>query len=416
VDDPGDVSSGTAGDRLERLLGGRDLAWLMARARRRLVRGEGLDGVVTLAAATPAQRAAVQRLLGRPPRTGGALTVSLPAVDAVLRRSGACPDGLAAAVVALTGDVTVAADAVADLERRWTAAFAPLDEIARRGPELAGWVERLRSGGLVRRLARDPGTAASLLLTLTDVVAALPAGGEPLGRFAATHAGGAHRLDEGEPLTSLTLGAARAISGLPDGTGAQWRREVWASVGLLSDEVSSTVLTLGLPGDSRSATGQALAAWRESGQPVVLTLRQLVREPPAAAVRDVFVCENPVVVSEAAERHGAGCLPLVCTGGQPGTAALHLLRHLAGRGATLRHHGDFDWGGIRIGNVLASRVTAVPWRFGAADYERVPGGRALTGVPVAASWDSALTPAMLARGVVVEEEAVVDDLLTDLAG
>jgi len=410
------MSAGTAGDRLERLLGGADLAWLVARARRRLVRGEGLDGVVTLATATPAQRAAVQRLLGRPPRAGGALTVSLPAVDAVLRRSGACPDGLAAAVVALTGDVTVAADAAADLERRWAAAFAPLDEIARRGPELAGWVERLRTGGLVRRLARDPGTAASLLSTLARVVGALPAAGEPLGRFAAVHAGGAHQLDEGEPLTALTLGAARAISGLPDGSGAQWRREIWASVGLLSDEVSSTVLTLGFPGDSRSTTGRALAAWHQTGQPVVLTLRQLVRDPPATAGRDVFVCENPLVVSAAADRLGTDCRPLVCTGGQPGTAALHLLRLLADSGATLRHHGDFDWGGLRIGNVLASRTPAVPWRFGAADYERAVGGRTLTGVPVAASWDGALTPAMLARGVVVEEEDVIDDLLVDLAG
>ena len=56
--------------RLIRLLGGDDLGWLLARIRRRLERGESLDTSVTLAAATPEQRAAVHRLLGRPPRPG----------------------------------------------------------------------------------------------------------------------------------------------------------------------------------------------------------------------------------------------------------------------------------------------------------------------------------------------------------
>jgi hypothetical protein len=52
-----------------------------------------------------------------------------------------------------------------------------------------------------------------------------------------------------------------------------------------------------------------------------------------------------------------------------------------------------------------------------ADYERATGGGcALTGVPVAARWDDALAPAMRDRGTAIEEEAVADDLLTDLAG
>lgn len=402
--------------RLRRLLGGDDLAWLVARTRRRLERGQSLDTTVTLGGATDAQRAAVQRLVGRPPRPGGTLSVSLPAVDDILRRSGACPDGLAGAVVALTGDVIDRDAAAAARERAWRAAFAPVERAVDGRPELATWLAGVRRTGLARRLAGTPETAAALLADLAAVLRHLPAAGEALGSFAARVCGGAHALDDDRPLATLALGAARALSGAADGTGTRWRREVWASVGLLRDDVSSTVLTLGLPGDRRTTTGRALAAWHEAGQPVVLTLRHLVHDPPAFAAGRVFVCENPVVVTTAADRLGSACAPVVCTHGQPGTAVTHLLRLLAAAGAELRYHGDFDWGGIRIGNVVFDRVPATPWRFTAADYRAaVDRGRALNGTPVPARWDPELTEAMRTERTAVEEEHVLADLLADLA-
>jgi uncharacterized protein (TIGR02679 family) len=404
--------------RLARLLGGEDLGWLVDRCRRRMERGQSLTAPVTLADATPGQRTAVHRLLGRPPRPGSALTVSLAAVDEVIRRSGACPDGLAAAVVALTGDVTDRAVADAERDRWWRAAFAPLDAAVAAHPDLADWLHGLHATGLVRRLAGTPESATPLLAELATVIGNLPAAGEPIGRFAARTTGRAHALDPDRALATLALGAARSLSGLPDGAGAEWRREVWASVGVLRDELSSTVLTLGLPGDAQTSTGRALAAWHETGQPAVLTLRQLVRDPPLARVREVFVCENPVVVATAADHLGARCLPLVCTSGQPGAAVLHLLRRLASAGAAVRYHGDFDWGGLRIGNVVFARLpTATPWRFQIADYRAAADrGRDLTGTPAVASWDEGLGAAMRETGIAVEEEHVIDDLLPDLAG
>jgi len=404
--------------RLERLLGGEDLSWLVARVRRRMARGEPLDVPVILTGATSRQRSAVQLLLGRRPRPGGTLTVSLAAVDEVVRRSGACPDGLSAAITALTGEVTDRAEAAAELDRRWQAAFAPLHGVIELHPELTEWLYRARASGLVRRLAGTPESATPLLASLASVLTQLPAQGDPLGRFAAQHAGEAHALDQDRPLATLALGAARAMSGLPDGNGAEWRREVWASVGLLCDDVSSTVLTLGLSGDPRTATGRALAILHEAGQPAVLTLRQLVREPPQLAACEVFICENPVVVSAAADQLPDGRAPLICTHGQPGAAVMHLLRALASAGARLRYHGDFDWGGLRIGNVIFGRIPASPWRFHAADYRAVaqPGhGRRLTGPPATAHWDPCLAGTMREAGVAVEEEHTVDDLLSDLA-
>jgi uncharacterized protein (TIGR02679 family) len=403
--------------RLTRLLGGPELGWLLERIRKRLERGQSLDTTVTLAEPTSAQRAALHRLLGRPPRPGASLSVSLSAVDQVVRRSGACTEGLAAAVVALTGEVTDRAASAAALDQRWQEAFRPMElATSERGELRDWWLQAVRSG-LVRRLAATPQVAEPLLVDLARVVHQLPAGGEPVGQFAARVAGGAHALDDSRPLTTLVLGAARALSGIADGTGAEWRREIWASVGLLRDEVSTTVLTLGLPGDSVSTTGRALAAWQEAGQPVVLTLRQLVRDSPRLRAQTVFVCENPAVVSAAADALGPTCSPLVCASGQPGAAVMHLLRGLAASGATLRYHGDFDWGGLRIGNVVFGRLPLHPWRFRTADYRAaLRHGRELTGTPVAsAQWDPQLAGAMASERLAIEEEHVLDELLTDLA-
>ena len=97
---------------------------------------------------------------------------------------------------------------------------------------------------------------------------------------------------------------------------------------------------------------------------------------------------------------------------------MHLLRQFAAVGTELAYHGDFDWGGIRIGNVVFDRLPARTWRFDAAAYRAVAGaqrGHRLRGSAVTASWDPDLQPAMEATGRAIEEEHVLDHLLTDLA-
>ncbi|WP_033289934.1 TIGR02679 family protein [Amycolatopsis jejuensis] len=400
--------------RLARLLG-TELTWLVERVRRRLERGETLDTTITLPDATLAQRDAVHRLLGRRPRAGNALTVALPAVDEVLRRSGASREGLVAAVVALGGPIVDRSAHRAAVETAWQQAFVPVAAIVQTRPELERWYERQHATGLVRRLAVTPETAAQLLADLAKVLTELPASGEPLGHLAARTIQDAHGLDDGKPLATLALSAARALAEVSD---TATNREVWAAVGVLRDEVSSTVLTLGLSGDPQTTTGQALAAFHAAGEPAVLTLRQLVRDPPRLTDQLVFVCENPVVVTAAADRLGPACPPLVCTYGQPGTAVMALLRALAETGAELRHHSDFDWGGIRIGNVLFDRLPVRPWRFDAAAYRQAARrpSAALSGSPVVARWDPKLSVAMTEIGSKVEEEMVLDWLLDDLAG
>ena len=60
----------------------------------------------------------------------------------------------------------------------------------------------------------------------------------------------------------------------------------------------------------------------------------------------VWVCENPSVVEEAAEKLGARCAPLICVEGRPSVAATPLLGALSRCGTELRYHGDFDWSGL----------------------------------------------------------------------
>ncbi|MGW0390916.1 TIGR02679 family protein [Streptomyces sp. NPDC003042] len=400
--------------RLHRLLGTAELAWLMERIHRRLVNEQPLTGTVSLAAPTPAQRAAAERLLGRAPGGGRSLTVRLDAVDDVLRRSGISPGGLAAACIALTGPATSAGQARLQEEAAWKEAYTPLDELGRDVPCLSDWAARLSTDGLVRRLTGTPGAAHTVLTGVVAVLRELPA--DPavsLPAFAARVVGGAHALDDGAPLATLALSGIRALTGFPDGNGAEWRRAAWASAGLLRDDLSSTVLTLNLRGTP------ALDWMAATGEPCVLTLRQLTHRPPATVTPVVRVCENPTVLAAAADTLGPHCPPLVCLQGQPSAAAVALLRHLHGSGATLLYHGDFDWGGLRIATALLRRVPWRPWRYTAADYRAAATtGRhpqPLSGPPAEAPWDPELPPALAELGIRVEEESVLDALLGDLA-
>ena len=105
---------------------------------------------------------------------------------------------------------------------------------------------------------------------------------------------------------------------------------------------------------------------------------------------------------------------MFCTDGMPAAAQRTLLRQLSDAGAGLRYHGDYDWDGLRIANFVIDRFGARPWRFGAVHYRPRESGRVLESTPVVATWDTELAPAMQRAGKVLEEEAVVDDLLDGL--
>jgi uncharacterized protein (TIGR02679 family) len=420
------------GSRLQRLLGGDATGWLVRRARDRLQAGRPLTGTVTLDGATVQQRRAVERLIGRPPRSGTSLSVSLPEVDRVLRESGVASGGLAEAVAVLTGPLRDVNRDRSDLASAWAGAFAPLDGAVADRAELTAWRGWLDATGVVRRLAPAPDVALTLLGQVAAVLRRLPSPGIPIGRLAAECCGDAHALDDGRPAGTLALSAVRALAGLPFAAevGAESRRAVWAYVGVHLDELSSLVLCLGLRGDARTPLGRVLALQREAGQPAMLTLRQLRFHGVAFPAEPVWVCENPVVIAAAADELGSRSPALVCVGGQPSAAGWQLLDLLSAGGAEFRYHGDFDWGGVRIAGAVRQRAAQSqslwrPWRYDRDAYEAAVTAMLtaqaaarpprLAGEPVSTPWDPDLATAMARHDVRVEEELSLDALIADLA-
>lgn len=402
-----------ADDRLQRLLGGEPLASLRRRLRQRFERAASGDEVqgFRIGRLTAAEHAALAALQGRPTRFAASMQVDVALIDAALRQAGVAAS-LRSALEQLDGRIV---DRAAEREAVQTQWREVLDGC--NNPTLATLLQTSTGIGLLKRLAgQRPALAARWLAGADAVLDQLPARGMTRAQLAATALGDAHALDKGRAVATLVLAVLRSpLTGEatldpadadPDSLSP---RDVWASAGVLVNELARPALALNLPG---------LAV---PGEPAYLSLRSLLRSPPEWAVhgRTVFVCENPNLLAIAADHLGARCAPLVCTEGMPAAAQRTLLAQLARAGATLRYHGDFDWPGLRIGNYVMREHGASPWRFAAADYQAALGtapspGRALQGAAVEASWDAALAAAMHRALQAIDEEMVADPLLQDL--
>lgn len=406
--------------RLRQTLGGPDFAWLIARLRHRLEHGRGLDGSVVLHRASLSQREAYARLFGRPVVRTCTITLRLSSLDVLLRRAELC-DGIEEAVVLLSGPLVDRAALRVDVEAQWAALLAGAARDVATRPAVSSWLRDVCATGLLRRLARqDIATARTILQQALEVARRLPANAVPLAELAAMVAGDSHALDVGMPVGTLGVRLAATLGGVQAWATAQDRRDAWAAVGVLCDELSAPVLTVNLRGDTETLTGRALCLHADAGEPYRLSTRQLLRTPAtfesASARCTVYVCENPTVVAAVASRLGPRSAPLVCIEGQPTTASRVLLGQLVAAGARLAYHGDFDWSGIQIANLIMTRHGAEPWRFSSAAYRHAATGGSvrLHGAPVAACWDPELEAAMTESGHAVHEEQVLADLVSDL--
>jgi len=419
--------SDQADARLQRLLGGEQLAALRKRLRQRFERAP-LDKAVDhirVAGLSAAEHAALASLIGRPQRYASSLQIDVRRVDTDLRRSGIATC-LRDALEKLDGPILHRAGARFRLQTLWSGVID--------GCKCPGLVTLLRTPGgasVLKRLARqDAIVAADLCRRAEAVLRHLPAHGITRSQLAANVLGDAHALDNGRGTAMLVLAAWRQTAApLPDGDrdrmrepgedvdresggGVERVRDTWARAGVLVNELARPAVFLNLPTETGS--------W-PPGEPAYASLRSLLRSPPRwnTAGCEVYVCENPNLLAIAADRLGAGCAPLICTDGMPAAAQRCLLSQLAQTGAQLLYHGDFDWAGLRIGNHVMHEHGARPWRFGAIDYlaavrTAARPAHALVGKMAEASWDEALAPAMQEQSVAVAEEAVAASLLEDL--
>jgi len=406
--------------RLQTTLGDPALARLLEALRRRLERGRPLTGALTLNDATDSERRALDELLGRSTTRGGSARVDLDFLAEILADAGLC-SSLREAVETLLGHVSDRRAAAEADARAWTTVHAQAEATLAPWPPLATWLDELIATGSLKRLASDPSDAAHLLHDIAILARALPTRGEPLAALAAGLFGDAHALDAGTPRATLAVRAAARLGGVAEfSDDTEGRREAWASVEVLCDELSTPALVLNLPAAGDTPTGRLLRTARSDGEPVHLALRHLLLWPLATDTalrnRDIFVCENPTIVALAARKLGKRCPPLVCVNGQFATPAKTLLHQLASAGARLRYHGDFDAGGLTIARRVIAEHGAVPWRLGVADYLAAPKGKLLPrDAALVSPWDPALAEAMRNEGRSVHEEAVADLLLGDLA-
>ena len=408
--------------RLQSLFGSAASARFVERLRHKLERGAPLVGTVTLADASDEEKQHFASIFGTAKTHSLTLRVNLDELTALLRKAGIADD-LQQAIERLIGPVPNVRAVKNARDSEWSRIHERLEKIAKKDVRLLPWVEMMRGRGLLRRLARNsPQQADQWIDGFERVWSLLPLRGMPLARLAADSLGDAHALDAGQTLPAIILRAVPLIGeALPeeDLFPAERRRELWAAGGVLSGELSGAILVLNLPAEPSNSTGMLLCTAADAGEPLYLTLRQLLRTPPIfreGQNRTIFVCENPTVLASAANELGERCAPLVCVLGHLRQSAHRLLRQLTNAHYRIRYHGDFDWAGITIANSVVSRHQAIPWRMGATDYLNAP----LSNVPlgknrVAAGWDKLLMSAMVSRAHAVFEEQVLDGLIQDLA-
>jgi uncharacterized protein (TIGR02679 family) len=414
------VTDAELGDtqRLRRVLGAPELGWLIDRIRIRLERGEPVDGTVTLVGATPEQRRAAAHLLGHRTGRGTSLSISLPEVDAALRRAGV-GSGLRAAVESLTGPVRDRA-AERSVEIRQ---FQDALDGARRSPLAVAqwhlaWLEEISRDGTLTRLVRHG--QGDLLAQATAVLERLPTGTDESAVLLpglAEAATGDPKALEATPLASLVLRALALREAVPSPSGRDAERALWTAAGVVTDDLASQVLVLNV-----RAAGEQLGGWlteaAEAGEPFRITLHQLTVMPIMPLAIDLRVCENPAVLRAAAGQLGADSAPLVCTEGEPSVACYRLLQAAVTTGTRIHWHSDFDWPGLRMTAAAIRRLGAAPWLMGADDYRAAlpASSESLRGPRAASPWDTRLADLMQATGRAVTEERQLTALLTEISG
>jgi uncharacterized protein (TIGR02679 family) len=293
----------------------------------------------------------------------------------------------------------------------WSAAD---DHDAARYDEVRAWIASLRRRGRVARLSVDDPTAVLVeALTVAGWLLDRRAQGWgdplPLSVVAAMTCGDAHSLDSDSPVGTLVADAVRNLADIDD------LRTGWLTFGVQLDRVSSSTLTFMLPG--RPGTMAAVAA--ASGEPLRVTHRMIDEGfgLDTSLLDHLWVCENPAIVSSAADRLGASCPPMLCLDGMPSGVTTTLLSLVCSSGTRLSVHTDFDYGGMAICSHVMNRHQASPWRMDVQDYVVALSGPTLPlpqTIPTT-PWSPPLAEAMNFHRRAIHEEAMYSVLLADLA-
>lgn len=369
---------------------------------------------VTTPAHPQARSAAVGLLGGSVLRSGQRRTIDLAGLTTRIRTRGNALTPGAVAAHALGRRLAVEAAAKRTRDELLHALHDDLDSRLKQLPEHVrkrieipeAW-SRLRTAGWLARLAAHP-HPHQLIANAAAVLAALPAPGKRSDRRLLVPTD-PHALDDGTPLAGLVLALTN--------TASPKRRDAWDALGIDYDDLTGGLLALGI-----HPTGWSLPA----DAAVTIPPRELARctwPPPPTTDSWVFVTENPSVVTAATEL-AANALPaavrLLCTVGTPSTLEITAIAALADLGWKVAARADFDPAGLaHVRALLAASPAIVPWRMSATDYlKSTTTVGTKTSVDITQTdtpWDVTLASTMTRTGARGYEEALLPELLTDLA-
>lgn len=311
----------------------------------------------------------------------------------------------------------------------WLAAQSPLiDKPARRAS--ADAAERDALALVAAALADHPTRLAALTgqrgfaATLADgsalaaarILAALPAR-LTLPELAERCTGDTKALSRA-PVRDRVLRVLAAELGVAAPRTAAEQAGLWTQFGVDAGAANSRLTMYGVRVTGDDVLDALLRRGNEDGVPFVMTLQQIDAWDVRLAPGDVYVCENPSVVSAAARTLGPRCPALVCTEGLPAIAVFRLLESVQG---TIRWRGDFDWTGLRTTARAIADLDATPWLMDSATYraglglDRVSEAFKSDDRPAPSPWEPDLTEAMLAADRAVMEERLIPILLDSLA-
>jgi uncharacterized protein (TIGR02679 family) len=246
-----------------------------------------------------------------------------------------------------------------------------------------------------------------LLEQVAKVMAALPGKDAPIDRrrLAQEVLGNPHALDRRRVVSTFCLAMLQVTERVSSNLTAL---EAWRSVGMLMDGIVDGISVTGI-----TPLGITVA----EGMCVTVPTRVLATAQWEKGSGDVFVTENPSVMEAALEVPGARVL---CTLGTPTKEALEALGRLAEAGWKLHVRADFDTTGLsHVRSILEAAPSGVAWRMSVEDYLAgvVENGPVLRyGKELITPWEPALAVVMMETGQVVNEEALLDEMLEDIAG
>lgn len=245
----------------------------------------------------------------------------------------------------------------------------------------------------------------------------------PLAVFAADITNNPHYFDYGGTAGSLFFYAICCVkeTEVPENT-HEWR-ELMHSVGVIPDNVASMVHVYGIHLQKNNEWHPAYEAFCKMKESYVLTMDSLNGITGVKVSGEcVYIVENEMVFSYLINNMQNRDFTLLCTSGQPRSAALKLITMILDTGVLIYYSGDIDPDGLGIADRLWkwSGHTIHIWRMSPQDYWNSISGEGI-GATGIAKLEHITQPLLQKTAECVKEkgmagyqENILIELLTDM--